>query len=624
MSEDGKALKSDRRKCYQVRDSYFSCTDTLLDSGKTEKEAEKACRVEWKAFEANCPSSWVGHFVRKHNFERRATSSRVSRPAAAATPHRSKKSAATAAGSSSAELQRQQQLQQLWELSKGMKEMEPFSKKAMKKLEDGEGAMNVSHLPLIVKNMSSSNDFAALSRILGGLLKEEKVRNVRVVNEVIWAAVLAKSLGVLPPSILVWIEDTVRHLGEPIPAMKESMIWLLSILRGDLQQLQQLQQDSCSKRGVVGPELEREKTLRHLALSYLAAGQGDEFRQVCSELPCCFAVSLTLQSGAKLSLWTSSKTPLMEEDEHLGHQHTAALLHHALLRSAGSRKPDDSMLRWYAESLVAHQRTPIPENPHWQTMMTPVVSAFGGKIEKWKEGDVRVKKLRKWRDEYDDSELDKLVVSMLDHMKSLISNEYGSSEDLRRLEKMLARVKRKDGGHGRTVVVDWLNLRGVNDEDMKMDSFLPSHSLIVVGREKSGAADCTIHPPKESKRIKVMKVTKKTQRKQEVDDICSMVLAVATRGHLLSNDKTRPHVSYFREYLRDESRDVSQSILLQNYLNDAVVRHNGCQMIQPVVEYSRAAQWIDENKKELAFTVGRKPKDEDSPFRVIDHYSLHI
>lgn len=77
----------------------------------------------------------------------------MSRPAAAATPHRSKKSAATAAGSSSAELQRQQQLQQLWELSKGMKEMEPFSKKAMKKLEDGEGAMNVSHLPLIVKNM---------------------------------------------------------------------------------------------------------------------------------------------------------------------------------------------------------------------------------------------------------------------------------------------------------------------------------------------------------------------------------------------------------------------------------------------------------------------------------------
>lgn len=48
-------------------------------------------------------------------------------------------------------------------------------------------------------------------------------------------------------------------------------------------------------------------------------------------------------------------------------------------------------------------------------------------------------------------------------------SEYGSSEDLRRLEKMLARVKRKDGGHGRTVVVDWLNLRGVNDEDMKMD-----------------------------------------------------------------------------------------------------------------------------------------------------------
>ncbi|GMT26992.1 hypothetical protein PFISCL1PPCAC_18289, partial [Pristionchus fissidentatus] len=69
MSEDGKALKSDRRKCYQARDSYFSCTDSVLDSGKNEKEAEKACRSERKSFESDCPSSWVAHFIRKHNFE---------------------------------------------------------------------------------------------------------------------------------------------------------------------------------------------------------------------------------------------------------------------------------------------------------------------------------------------------------------------------------------------------------------------------------------------------------------------------------------------------------------------------------------------------------------------------
>ncbi|GMS99685.1 hypothetical protein PENTCL1PPCAC_21860, partial [Pristionchus entomophagus] len=137
MSDDGKTLKNDRRKCYQVRDSFFSCKDALLDSGKSEKEAEKACRTEFKAFEANCPSSWVGHFTRKHDFERKATvsneESRNSDDDVVFQTHTvSLVSAAPHAAPTTT-----RSLQQLWELSKLSDKVDLATKRDMKEASEG-------------------------------------------------------------------------------------------------------------------------------------------------------------------------------------------------------------------------------------------------------------------------------------------------------------------------------------------------------------------------------------------------------------------------------------------------------------------------------------------------------
>ncbi|CAI4227664.1 unnamed protein product [Auanema sp. JU1783] len=70
MSEPGQALKVDRERCYIARDSFFTCSDRYLDEGLTEEQATQKCRSEKRLFDKDCPTSWVGHFLRKHNFER--------------------------------------------------------------------------------------------------------------------------------------------------------------------------------------------------------------------------------------------------------------------------------------------------------------------------------------------------------------------------------------------------------------------------------------------------------------------------------------------------------------------------------------------------------------------------
>ncbi|KAJ1360387.1 hypothetical protein KIN20_019346 [Parelaphostrongylus tenuis] len=64
------ALKEDRQRCYQARDDYLFCLDKELDQGKTEEQASQSCRASFRVFEKACPNSWVGHFTRKHSFER--------------------------------------------------------------------------------------------------------------------------------------------------------------------------------------------------------------------------------------------------------------------------------------------------------------------------------------------------------------------------------------------------------------------------------------------------------------------------------------------------------------------------------------------------------------------------
>ncbi|GMS99686.1 hypothetical protein PENTCL1PPCAC_21861 [Pristionchus entomophagus] len=537
---------------------------------------------------------------------RNATTNRVPGISAAKRAHKqhSKPSAAAAAPSNT------ESLQQLWELSKSREEIDALAKRDAEDIKKGVFKKPADkYFNNLIKNLSDVNDFSSLEKLLTAsaecMQNEGKVPNERLITEVLWAAASAKSLGAFPPSILDWIEEAVRHLPEPFPAVKEQMIWLLSIIRGDLSMLQQLQRESSSKGERVGPQIEREKILRYAALAYLEAGNKEEFR----------------------SLWTSSDSPVIIEENARVY---SAMMHHSLLRREKSEKPDSAMLRWYADTLVGHQRTPIDQQPEFETMMKPMIRFLGGEIEKWEIDDKRTKKLRKWRGDYDDSELNTLLLAMLEYMRHRIVNDkHGSLEDLRKLEQMLARLDKNDERKKDTVIVDWLNFAGSGRPRMWMRHFdeniLPSHSLIVVGREKWNRDDLTPRSPNENKRIKVMEVNAKREKRQEMDDVCSIILAVATRGHLLSNDMVRPHVDGFKKYLTSKSKDICQSILLNNYLNDAVLRHgNDC--IQPVVDHSRAAQWIDKKKNELAFTVSRKTKKKviESPYRLIDYYSLYI
>ncbi|KAJ3834169.1 hypothetical protein F5878DRAFT_631204 [Lentinula raphanica] len=58
--KDPNALtREDRKKCWEARDSYFSCLDNagVLKPGDETKAG--ACSSENKAYEQNCAKSWV-------------------------------------------------------------------------------------------------------------------------------------------------------------------------------------------------------------------------------------------------------------------------------------------------------------------------------------------------------------------------------------------------------------------------------------------------------------------------------------------------------------------------------------------------------------------------------------
>ncbi|KAI6195931.1 Cytochrome c oxidase assembly factor 6-like protein [Aphelenchoides besseyi] len=63
MASEERALKSSRQKCHEARDIYLRCSDENPDD-------EKKCRIPLKNFKAECPESWVGHFIRKHRYDK--------------------------------------------------------------------------------------------------------------------------------------------------------------------------------------------------------------------------------------------------------------------------------------------------------------------------------------------------------------------------------------------------------------------------------------------------------------------------------------------------------------------------------------------------------------------------
>lgn len=69
----------------EARDGFFKCLDQQYSAGLNEEQVDfepginneyknvqaiKKCSAEKKVFDKACPSSWVGHFIRKYNFER--------------------------------------------------------------------------------------------------------------------------------------------------------------------------------------------------------------------------------------------------------------------------------------------------------------------------------------------------------------------------------------------------------------------------------------------------------------------------------------------------------------------------------------------------------------------------
>lgn len=53
--------RTERKRCWEARDSYFACLDrnNILDALKDEKAAASACKNEAVVFERDCAKEWV-------------------------------------------------------------------------------------------------------------------------------------------------------------------------------------------------------------------------------------------------------------------------------------------------------------------------------------------------------------------------------------------------------------------------------------------------------------------------------------------------------------------------------------------------------------------------------------
>jgi cytochrome c oxidase assembly factor 6 len=53
--------RSERKRCWEARDAYFSCLDRsdIVDATKDASKAAKMCPSETTAFERDCATAWV-------------------------------------------------------------------------------------------------------------------------------------------------------------------------------------------------------------------------------------------------------------------------------------------------------------------------------------------------------------------------------------------------------------------------------------------------------------------------------------------------------------------------------------------------------------------------------------
>jgi cytochrome c oxidase assembly factor 6 len=57
--------RSERQKCWEARDLYFSCLDRndIVDAVANDKQARRACGSDSAAFERDCATEWVSPFL---------------------------------------------------------------------------------------------------------------------------------------------------------------------------------------------------------------------------------------------------------------------------------------------------------------------------------------------------------------------------------------------------------------------------------------------------------------------------------------------------------------------------------------------------------------------------------
>ncbi|KAJ7584246.1 cytochrome oxidase c subunit VIb-domain-containing protein [Mycena floridula] len=85
--EEPNALsRTDRQKCWDARDAYFSCLDAagVVRAGS---EKDNACAAQSKAYSANCAKSWIEYFNQRRIIEdaQKARMSQATTQAANAT-----------------------------------------------------------------------------------------------------------------------------------------------------------------------------------------------------------------------------------------------------------------------------------------------------------------------------------------------------------------------------------------------------------------------------------------------------------------------------------------------------------------------------------------------------------
>ncbi|KAI1122347.1 oxidoreductase-like protein [Nemania abortiva] len=80
--------RSERRQCWDARDSFYKCLDKheVIDSltGEGKKTADKHCVQEDKAFQDNCATAWVTYFkkYRVAEYQKKKTLERLQKEGA--------------------------------------------------------------------------------------------------------------------------------------------------------------------------------------------------------------------------------------------------------------------------------------------------------------------------------------------------------------------------------------------------------------------------------------------------------------------------------------------------------------------------------------------------------------